>query len=84
MTLSLTLAAFWVIIATFLAFLPMRLQYVPGLALLVLAVPLLVFIAIQHGVWIVLLVLAGFASMFRRPLAYLIRHLLARKKREES
>jgi len=84
MTLSLTLAAFWVIIATFLAFLPMRLQYAPGLALLVLAVPLLVFIAIQHGVWIVLLVLAGFASMFRRPLAYLIRHLLGRKKREES
>lgn len=84
MTLSLTLAAFWVIIATFLAFLPMRLQYAPGLALLVLAVPLLVFIAIQHGVWIVLLVLAGFASMFRRPLAYLIRHLLARTKREES
>ena len=84
MTLSLTLAAFWVIVATFLAFLPMRLQYAPGLALLVLAVPLLVFIAIQHGVWIVLLVLAGFASMFRRPLAYLIRHLLGRKKREES
>jgi len=84
MTLSLTLAASWVIIATFLAFLPMRLQYAPGLVLLVLAVPLLVFVAIQHGVWIVLLVLAGFASMFRRPLAYLLRHLAGRIKREES
>lgn len=84
MTLSLTLAAFWVIIATILAFLPMRLQYAPGLALLVLAVPLLIFIAIQHGIWIVALVLAGFASMFRRPLAYLLRYLLGRLKREES
>lgn len=84
MTLSLTLAALWVIAATGLAFLPMRLQYAPGLVLLVLAMPLLVFVAIQHGVWVVLLVLAGIASMFRRPLGYLLRHLLGRMKREES
>lgn len=84
MTLSLTLAAIWVIAATAVAFLPMRLQYAPGLLLLALALPLLIFIAVQHGIWIVLLVLAGFASMFRRPLAVLLRYLLGRMKRGES
>lgn len=81
MTLSLTLACVWVVLATITAFLPMRLQYAPGLALLILAVPLLVFIGVQHSVWIVLLVLAAIVSMFRRPLWFLGRHLLGRLRR---
>lgn len=84
MTLSLTLACIWVLIATVIAFLPMRFQYVPGLTLLTLAVPLLVFIAMQHGVWIVLLVLGGIISMFRRPLFYLGRRFIGRLTQGES
>lgn len=84
MTLSLTLACLWALLATVLAFLPMRLQYAPGILLLLLAVPLLVFIGVQHGVWIVALVLAGIISMFRRPLAYFLRRLMARSRQEES
>ena len=55
MTLSLILASVWAILATALAFLPMRLQFAPGIVLLVLALPLLVFIGVQHGPWIVAL-----------------------------
>jgi len=80
MTLSLLLACIWAILATITAFLPMRLQYVPGLTLLILAVPLLVFISVQHSVWVVLAALAGLVSMFRRPLWFLGRHLLRRLK----
>lgn len=74
MTASLILAALWVLAATGVAFLPMRYHYIPGLALLIAAVPLLVFLAIQHNVWIVLAVLAAILSMFRRPLKALLRH----------
>ncbi len=84
MTLSLTLACIWVLVATILAVLPMRFQYVPGIALLILAVPLLIFIGMQHGVWFVLLVLAGILSMFRNPLFYFSRRLFHRFKRGES
>jgi len=80
MTHSLLLACIWAILATITAFLPMRLQYVPGLALLILAVPLLVFIGVQHSAWVVLAALAGLVSMFRRPLWFLGRHLLRRLK----
>lgn len=78
MTLSLLLACIWAILATITAFLPMRLQYVPGLTLLVLALPLLVFIGVQHSAWVVLAALAGLVSMFRRPLWFLGSHLLRR------
>lgn len=78
MTISLTLACVWVVAAAIVAFLPMRMQYVPGLTLLVLAVPLLVYIGIQHSFWVVLLVVMGLVSMFRRPLWFLGRHLWGR------
>ena len=74
MSLSLTLAALWVLAATGVAFLPMRYQVYLGLLLLALAVPLLVFLGLEHNVWIVLAVLAAIVSMFRRPLFALLRH----------
>ena len=80
MTLSLTLACLWVLAATITAFLPMRLQYAPGLALLILAVPLLVFIGLQHSAWVVLAAIAGCVSMFRHPLRFLGRQLAGRLK----
>lgn len=74
MSLSLILAALWVLAATGVAFLPMRYQYIPGIGLLIVAVPLLVFLGVQHNVWIVLAVLGAIISMFRRPLRALLRH----------
>jgi hypothetical protein len=80
MPLSLTLASLWVLAAAITAFLPMRYQYVPGLTLLVLAVPLLVFVARDVGwVWVAV-VLFAVLSMFRRPLMGLARHLRRRIK----
>jgi uncharacterized membrane protein len=80
MTISLTLACVWVVAAAIVAFLPMRMQYVPGLALLLLAVPLLVYIGVQHSVWVVVLAAMGLVSMFRRPLWFMGRRLLARAR----
>ncbi|SEP95463.1 Protein of unknown function [Loktanella sp. DSM 29012] len=75
MTPSLILSALWVIAATVTALLPMRHQYVPGLALLLVAPVLIVWLAVDLG-WIVGLVATlAFVSMFRNPLRYLIARL---------
>lgn len=78
MTTSLIFAALWVIAATITATLPMRLQFPPGLTLLILAPPLLVWIGIDTNVWITLACVAAVLSMFRRPLAHFARRGLAR------
>ena len=70
MTLSLILACVWVIAATITALLPMRLQFPPGLSLLVIAPFLIGFIGYEHGVWVALAGCMGFVSMFRRPLIF--------------
>lgn len=75
MPLSLTLACLWVLAGAIVAMLPIRYQYVPGLALLVLSVPLVVYIGRDlGGVWAAV-VLFAVLSMFRRPLVALVRHL---------
>ncbi|MEM9319219.1 MAG: DUF2484 family protein [Pseudomonadota bacterium] len=76
MGLSLILACFWVLGAAFVAMLPMRLQYVPGVALLIVSVPLLVFVGVQQGLLWVAVFLFAVVSMFRRPLWYLGRRML--------
>ncbi len=78
MSASLTLACLWALLATGVALLPMRRQMVPGLALLIAAPALLVWIGWQHGVWWMLGGLAAFVSMFRNPLIYLARKALGR------
>lgn len=82
MTTSLIFGALWVIAATLTATLPMRLQFPPGLTLLLLAPPLLIWIALDTSPWITLACLAAFVSMFRRPLAYFARKGLARLRRK--
>ena len=68
-------ACLWVIAAAATALLPMRAQMLPGLALLIAAPGLVVWIGAVHGwLWTVPAVLA-FVSMFRRPLAYLLHRL---------
>jgi Protein of unknown function (DUF2484) len=76
MSAALTLACLWAIAATVVALLPMRLQMVPGLALLVAAPVLIVWIGVDHGIWWALGATAGFLSMFRNPLIYFGRKAL--------
>ena len=78
MALSLILACVWVIAAAIVSMLPMRFQYLPGVTLLVLAIPLAVFVAMEVGVLWVLAVIFAVLSMFRRPLYYIARRLVAR------
>ena len=78
MTASLLLACLWALAATITAMLPYRRQFPPGIVLLVLAPVLLIWIGIDHGPWVALAALAGFVSMFRRPLAHLARRALDR------
>ncbi|MEM9582709.1 MAG: DUF2484 family protein [Pseudomonadota bacterium] len=73
MSISLIIAAVWALAATCVALLPMRFQYVPGFALLLAAPVVIGFIGVQHGVWVALLGLAAFISMFRNPLLYFYR-----------
>ncbi len=76
MSAPLIAAALWVIAASVVAFLPMRLQFAPGLVLLVAAPLLIIWIGTVHGwLWAVLGV-GAFISMFRRPLWYLARKAL--------
>ena len=65
----------WVFVATATAFLPMRWQLVPGLALIAGAFVLIWMIFAQHGPVPGVLALAAFVSFFRRPLGHLIRKL---------
>lgn len=73
LSLSLLLGCLWVVAATVVAMLPMRRQYVPGVALLIAAPVLIGFIGWQHGWIFAALGLAAFVSMFRNPLRYFWR-----------
>lgn len=74
----LVLGGLWVLAATATALLPMRRQMVPGLALLVVAPVLLVWIALVHGWLWAAFGLFAFVSMFRRPLRYFALRALGR------
>lgn len=72
--MSLALACIlWALAATATAMLPMRRQMVPGLALLIAAPLLIVWIALAYSPWAAALAAAAFLSMFRRPLVYFAR-----------
>ncbi|MEO1779453.1 MAG: DUF2484 family protein [Pseudomonadota bacterium] len=60
----------WVLAATAVAMLPMRHQYIPGVALLIAAPLLIAWIGIAVAWWAGILALAAFVSMFRNPLRY--------------
>ncbi|WP_342076200.1 DUF2484 family protein [Yoonia sp. SS1-5] len=73
MSYSIIIGCLWVLAATVVALLPMRRQYVPGVSLLVLAPPLIVWVGYDHGWIYAVLGLLAFLSMFRKPLAYFYR-----------
>ena len=83
MSLSLILASLWAIAATVTALLPFRMQFPPGIVLLVMAPFLIGFIGFQHGVIFAALGFAAFVSMFRNPLIFLTRKALGLRKPDE-
>lgn len=78
MSLSLILGALWVVASAIVAMLPMRRQMVPGVALLLVAPVLLVWIGFVHGWPWLAIGLFAFLSMFRNPLLYFARRALGR------
>ena len=78
MSLSLILGAVWAVLATIVALLPMRRQFLPGVTLLAAAPVLIVFIGVRHGFWIGGLGLLAFLSVFRNPLRYLVRKAMGK------
>lgn len=78
MSPALIAACLWAIAATVTAFLPMRLQFPPGIVLLLMAPVLLVWIGLSDGLWLAVAGTAGFLSMFRRPLTYYARKLVGK------
>ena len=84
MSVPLILGCVWVLAAAAVAMLPMRAQYIPGLALLLAAPVLIVWIGATHG-WLA----TGFAvfalvSMFRNPLRHMTRWLWVRLTQERA
>lgn len=84
MSVSVILACLWALAATAVALLPMRMQFPPGIVLLITAPALIAFLGYEHGALVALAGLAGFVSMFRRPLGYLARKALGRGRNEEG
>ncbi|SLN33494.1 hypothetical protein PEL8287_01624 [Roseovarius litorisediminis] len=72
----LLLGCLWIVAASVVAFLPMRLQYVLGLVLLITAGVLITLIGRQHGWFYALTGVAVLVSMFRKPLKVLTRKLI--------
>jgi hypothetical protein len=74
-TALLLACSLWVIVGTITAFLPMRRQMIPGVALILTAPILLIWVGVAYGwVWVVAGLLA-FGSMFRNPLIYYYKRL---------
>ncbi len=66
----------WVFAATIVAVLPMRHQYIPGLALLLAAPVMIWLIAHNFGLIYAGLGVFAFLSMFRNPLRYFAKRAL--------
>lgn len=60
----------WVLASAAVALLPMRMQYVPGIALLLSAPLLIIWVAVDVAWWAAVLAAFAFVSMYRNPLRY--------------
>ncbi len=79
MTLSLTLACLWGVLANVIAMLPSRRNHWPAAyALIALGVPLLGFVTYENGPWVGLIVFAAGVSILRWPVVYLGRWVKSR------
>lgn len=71
----------WVFASALVAMLPMRHQYVPGVALLIAAPVLIVWVGAAFSWLAAALALFAFVSMYRNPLRYFVAR--ARGQRPE-
>lgn len=84
MSLAVALCIAWVFASTLVAFLPLRLQYLPGMLLLLSAPALIIYVGASHGwIWVLPAALA-FLSMYRNPLRYLWQTWRDRKTGERT
>ncbi|MDJ0857547.1 MAG: DUF2484 family protein [Dinoroseobacter sp.] len=84
MPASLILACLWFVIAILIAFLPSKKQHWPqAYALMAVGAPILIWVFVQTGPWMGLVVLAGAMSILRWPVIYLGRWLHRRVVRPD-
>jgi hypothetical protein len=69
----LAIGCVWIVAAAITAIVPMKHQMIPGIALLIAAPILLIWIGMTHGWAWLAFGLFAFVSMFRRPLIYFAR-----------
>ena len=76
MTVSLTLACLWAVVASLAATLPSKRRHWPhAYALIATGIPLLGYVTYENGPMAGLICLAAGASILRWPLIYLVRWL---------
>jgi hypothetical protein len=75
---ALVAGCLWVIASAVTAMLPMRRQMVPGIALLLAAPVLILWIGASHGWGWAAFGTFAFLSMFRNPLRYVVNRALGR------
>ncbi|XDA99451.1 DUF2484 family protein [Sulfitobacter sp. LCG007] len=79
MTLSLTLAAVWAVVANILAMLPTRdNHWRRAYILIACGIPIIGYVTAQHGPWVGMIVLIGGMSVLRWPVIFLTRWLRSR------
>ncbi|MCG6902227.1 MAG: DUF2484 family protein [Rhodobacter sp.] len=79
MSLSLTFACLWVLIACVTAMFPSKRNHWPAAYVLIATgIPLLGYVTLQHGPWIALLVAAAGCSILRWPVIYMVRWVRGR------
>ena len=75
MTLSLTLACLWFVLAAIIAALPNRIHWPAAYALIALGIPLVGWVTLQNGPVFGLAILAGGTSVLHWPVIFAFRWL---------
>ena len=82
MTLSLTLACAWAVLANVIAMFPSRRQHWPAAwGLIAVGIPILGFVTYENGPLVAIVVAAAGMSILRWPVIYLTRWVRARVSR---
>ena len=82
MSISLTLACFWAVIANVLAMTPSKDHHWRNAYILIaIGIPIVGYVTAQHGPWAGLIVLVGGCSVLRWPVIYLSRWVRRRTAR---
>ncbi len=82
MTVSLTLACFWALVANLAAMAPSRNNHWRrAFALIAVGIPLVGYVTYQNGPWIGLLVLVAGMSVLRWPVIYVSRWMRGQVRR---